>query len=101
MWPNQLVLSRIELLMLAELMPSCADPSANVWQVKNCKAAFDILLTTYELMMGKRDLPHLSSLHYEYIVVDEAHRLKNAGCKLNREIKAYDSHSRLLLTGLP
>ena len=87
--------------MVAELMPSCTNPAANSWQVKNHKAAFDILLTTYELMMGKHDVPRLSRLQYEYIVVDEAHRLKNAGCKLNREMRAYNSHSRLLLTGLP
>ncbi|KAK9839162.1 hypothetical protein WJX74_010778 [Apatococcus lobatus] len=69
--------------------------------VRNQKAAFDILLTTYELMMGKHDVPRLSSLQYEYIIVDEAHRLKNSGCKLNREMKAYKSQSRLLLTGTP
>jgi SNF2 family DNA or RNA helicase len=33
------------------------------------------------------------------IVVDEGHRLKNADCKLSRELRAYRSRARLLLTG--
>jgi hypothetical protein len=32
-------------------------------------------------------------------VIDEGHRLKNAGCKLARELRAYRSRARLLLTG--
>lgn len=68
--------------------------------MKHRKAAFDVLLTTYELMMGKQDVPRLSSILYEYVIVDEAHRLKNSSCKLNREMRCYRSHSRLLLTGM-
>ena len=70
-------------------------------QVKQRKASFNVLLTTYEFMMGKHDVQRLSSLQYEYIIVDEAHRLKNSSCKLNREMQAYTSTSRLLLTGTP
>jgi SNF2 family DNA or RNA helicase len=33
------------------------------------------------------------------IIVDEGHRLKNADCKLSRELRAYRSRARLLLTG--
>ena len=29
------------------------------------------------------------------------HRLKNAGCKLNVELKRYKAKHRLLLTGMP
>ena len=81
--------------ILHRLRPAVAD---NL-QVRQGKASFDVLLTTYELMMGKNDIQRLSNLRYEYIIVDEAHRLKNASCKLNKEMKAYKSTSRLLLTG--
>ena len=50
-------------------------------------------------MMGKNDRPRLAKLAWGYIIIDEGHRLKNAGCKLNAEIKMYDAGSRLLLTG--
>ena len=40
-------------------------------------------------------------LNRRCIVVDEGHRLKNADCKLSRELRAYRSKARLLLTGTP
>ena len=68
-------------------------------QVAGGKASFDVLLTSYDFMMGKNDRPRLAKLTWEYIIIDEGHRLKNAGCKLNAEIKMYTTGSRLLLTG--
>lgn len=69
-------------------------------QVTSGKAKFDVLLTSYDFLMGKNDRPRLSKLKWEYIIVDEGHRLKNAGCKLNAEIKMYSTKNRLLLTGV-
>lgn len=43
--------------------------------------------------------PRLSRVPWSYLVVDEGHRLKNAACKLNAELRAYDTQHRLLLTG--
>ncbi|MEW5319412.1 MAG: hypothetical protein WDW38_010566 [Sanguina aurantia] len=62
---------------------------------------FNVLLTSYEFMMGKADRPRLCRLHYKAIVVDEGHRLKNAECKLAAEMRLYKSDTRLLLTGTP
>lgn len=33
------------------------------------------------------------------LVIDEGHRLKNADCKLNAELRCYNTKSKLLLTG--
>lgn len=60
---------------------------------------FHVLLTTYEYLMSKSDRPRLSRTPWQLLVVDEGHRLKNADCKLSRELKAYRTKSRLLLTG--
>ena len=68
-------------------------------QVHGRTADFNVLLTSYDFMMGKHDRPRLAKLTWEYIIIDEGHRLKNAGCKLNAEIKMYNAGSRLLLTG--
>lgn len=68
-------------------------------QIAGRKASFNVLLTSYDFMMGKNDRPRLAKLAWEYIIIDEGHRLKNAGCKLNAEIKMYNAGSRLLLTG--
>ncbi|XP_022760477.1 chromatin structure-remodeling complex protein SYD-like isoform X2 [Durio zibethinus] len=62
---------------------------------------FNILLTTYEYLMNKHDRPKLSKIHWHYIVIDEGHRIKNASCKLNADLKHYQSSHRLLLTGTP
>ena len=70
-------------------------------QIAGRKASFHVLLTSYDFMMGKNDRPRLAKLAWEYIIIDEGHRLKNAGCKLNAEIKMYNAGSRLLLTGDP
>jgi SNF2 family DNA or RNA helicase len=58
-----------------------------------------VLLTTYELVMGREDRPCLSKVKWAYIVVDEGHRLKNVGCKLATELKLFKADNRLLITG--
>jgi SNF2 family DNA or RNA helicase len=60
-----------------------------------------VVLTTYECLMGKYDRPRLARIPWAYIIIDEGHRLKNAGCKLNAELRLYGSAHRLLLTGTP
>ncbi|CAJ2634413.1 unnamed protein product [Trifolium pratense] len=62
---------------------------------------FNVLLTTYEYLMNKHDRPKLSKVHWHYIIIDEGHRIKNASCKLNADLKHYQSSHRLLLTGTP
>ncbi|KAL0389353.1 UNVERIFIED_CONTAM: Chromatin structure-remodeling complex protein SYD [Sesamum calycinum] len=62
---------------------------------------FNILLTTYEYLMNKHDRPKLSKIQWHLIIIDEGHRIKNASCKLNADLKHYRSNHRLLLTGTP
>ncbi|XP_052312584.1 chromatin structure-remodeling complex protein SYD isoform X16 [Populus trichocarpa] len=62
---------------------------------------FNVLLTTYEYLMNKHDRPKLSKIHWRYIIIDEGHRIKNASCKLNADLRHYQSSHRLLLTGTP
>jgi len=47
------------------------------------------------------DRAELSRFLWQYIVVDESHRLKNANCKLLHELRRYPSANRLLLTVRP
>ncbi|KAF6176620.1 hypothetical protein GIB67_034482 [Kingdonia uniflora] len=62
---------------------------------------FNVLVTTYEYLMNKHDRPKLSKIQWHYIIIDEGHRIKNASCKLNADLKHYKSTHRLLLTGTP
>lgn len=58
-----------------------------------------IFLTSYEIAM--RDKAYLRQFKFKYLVVDEAHRLKNFNCKLVKNLKELESENRLLLTGTP
>jgi ATP-dependent DNA helicase len=68
-------------------------------RINDARAAFPVILTTYEILM--RDRSHLAPYHWGYIVVDEGHRLKNFDCRLMREMKKLTSDGRLILSGTP
>ncbi|KAJ0813828.1 putative DNA helicase chromatin remodeling SNF2 family [Helianthus annuus] len=72
-----------------------------LFKEKIIQQKFNVLLTTYEYLMNKHDRPKLSKIQWHYIIIDEGHRIKNASCKLNADLKHYRSSHRLLLTGTP
>ena len=61
---------------------------------------FNVLLTTYEYIM--KDKAQLKKFHWQYIIVDEGHRMKNAQSKFAQTLgSVYQSRHRVLLTGTP
>eukprot|EP00607_Mallomonas_marina_P010165 CAMPEP_0182419294 /NCGR_PEP_ID=MMETSP1167-20130531/3704_1 /TAXON_ID=2988 /ORGANISM="Mallomonas Sp, Strain CCMP3275" /LENGTH=717 /DNA_ID=CAMNT_0024594119 /DNA_START=47 /DNA_END=2204 /DNA_ORIENTATION=- len=60
---------------------------------------FPVVVTSFEICMIDRF--HLAKYHWQYIILDEGHRIKNRNCKLVRELKQIPSVTRLLLTGTP
>lgn len=60
---------------------------------------YDVVLTTFECAMKERT--GLMKIQFEYIIIDEAHRLKNEKAKFSMIIRQFNSHHRLLLTGTP
>ena len=58
-----------------------------------------VLVTSYELIMGQEDVARLGALRWEYLVVDEAHRLKNAASRLRAQLQQLRYKHILLLTG--
>lgn len=60
---------------------------------------FSILLTTFE--MSLKDAHILKSIKWNYLMVDEAHRLKNCDSSLYRVLETYTFRSILLVTGTP
>ena len=66
--------------------------------LKNDK--FHVVLTTYEYVLN--DKSTLSKVPWQYIVVDEGHRMKNQKSKFALTLgQQYQSAHRLLLTGTP
>jgi chromodomain-helicase-DNA-binding protein 1 len=60
---------------------------------------FHVLLTTYEYVL--HDAAFLSQLKWQFLAVDEAHRLKNRESQLYDKLKEFKTPSRLLITGTP
>jgi SWI/SNF-related matrix-associated actin-dependent regulator of chromatin subfamily A member 5 len=60
---------------------------------------FEVLITTYELCLIEKSA--IKKLSFEYIVIDEAHRIKNADSILAQIVRAFTSRGRLLITGTP
>lgn len=60
---------------------------------------FDVLITTYEMCL--REKSSLKKMSWEYIVIDEAHRIKNVDSMLSQIVRAFSSRNRLLITGTP
>jgi len=61
---------------------------------------FNVLITTHEFVL--KDKSSLRKVAWEYIIVDEGHRVKNAQSKLAQTLgTVYESRRRLLLTGTP
>ncbi len=63
------------------------------------RANFDILLTTYEMILKEKKI--LSKIHYDFMIVDEAQRIKNDKSVLAKTLRKFESKHRLLLTGTP
>lgn len=60
---------------------------------------FDVCITSYEIVI--REKAALKKIAWQYIVVDEAHRIKNEASSLSQIIRLFYSRNRLLITGTP
>jgi SWI/SNF-related matrix-associated actin-dependent regulator of chromatin subfamily A member 5 len=63
------------------------------------KEKFNCILTTYEISIIEKAA--LNKFHWKYIVMDEAHRIKNENSLLAQIVRIFKSESRLLITGTP
>ncbi|XP_010557504.1 PREDICTED: protein CHROMATIN REMODELING 5 isoform X2 [Tarenaya hassleriana] len=60
---------------------------------------FNALLTTYEVVL--KDKAVLSKIKWCYLMVDEAHRLKNCEAQLYTTLLEFSTKNKLLITGTP
>jgi len=66
---------------------------------KNEERSWHACVTTYEIC--NLDKQVLSKFAWSYIIIDEAHRLKNEASAFSRTIRTFEARYRLLLTGTP
>ncbi len=78
----------------------CPSLNANKEERKQPKPSMDVIICSYEICMIEKAI--LKKINYEYIIVDEAHRLKNNASKFSTILRTeFKSLNRLLITGTP
>ena len=60
---------------------------------------FEICVTSYEMCLLEKS--SLKKFSWQYIVIDEAHRIKNENSLLSQIVRLFNCRNRLLLTGTP
>ncbi|CDI77835.1 SWI/SNF-related matrix-associated actin-dependent regulator of chromatin, putative [Eimeria acervulina] len=58
-----------------------------------------VVVASYEMLMAEKNI--LGQIEWQYIIIDEAHRIKNEAGKLATTVRQFSSKYRLLLTGTP
>jgi len=60
---------------------------------------WDVCVTTYEVANLEKSI--LAKIAWRYLIIDEAHRLKNEASQFSTTVRMLNTHHRLLLTGTP
>ena len=63
------------------------------------KYKWDVLVTSYEGLL--REKGKLGKIPWRYLIIDEAHRIKNENSCLSRAVRVMNTEHRLLITGTP
>merc|ERR1719223_2105033 len=63
------------------------------------KFVFDALVTSYEGILKERG--SLAKVDWKYLIIDEAHRIKNENSSLSVAVRTLKTDFRLLITGTP
>jgi len=62
-------------------------------------SGWDVCITSYEMIIREKAV--LKKFNWRYLVIDEAHRIKNEKSKLSEIVREFKTANRLLLTGTP
>ncbi|XP_059485760.1 chromatin-remodeling complex ATPase chain Iswi [Neocloeon triangulifer] len=60
---------------------------------------WDVCVTSYEMIIKEKSV--FKKFNWRYMVIDEAHRIKNEKSKLSEIVREFKTTNRLLLTGTP
>ena len=74
----------------AELLKPARSPAEREW---------DVVITTYEVVNLEKSA--LTKIAWHYLIIDEAHRLKNEASQFSTTVRMLNTKHRLLLTGTP
>jgi len=77
-----------------DIIVNMLKPSAS-----NEDRSWDVVVTTYEVVNLEK--APLTKIAWRYLIIDEAHRLKNEASQFSQTVRLLNTQSRLLLTGTP
>ncbi|ORZ17622.1 SNF2 family N-terminal domain-domain-containing protein [Absidia repens] len=60
---------------------------------------FEVCITSYEMCLSEKS--SFKKIHWQYIIIDEAHRIKNENSMLSQIVRVFESRGRMLITGTP
>jgi len=63
------------------------------------RCGFDVLVTSYEGVLKEKG--KLSKFPWKYLIIDEAHRIKNEESSLSKVVRVMNAEHRVLITGTP
>ena len=63
------------------------------------KHRFDVVVTSYEGFLKEKG--KLSKIDWNYLIIDEAHRIKNENSSLSKAVRIVNTKYRMLITGTP
>lgn len=81
------------------LLTGSKEERADLIQERLLPQDFEVCITSYEICLIEKS--HLKKFSFEYIIIDEAHRIKNVDSILSQIVRAFMSRGRLLITGTP
>ena len=61
--------------------------------------SFDVCVTSFEMAIKEKSA--LRQFSWRYIIIDEAHRIKNENSILSKTMRLFNTNFRLLITGTP
>ncbi|KAG0256341.1 hypothetical protein BG011_004610 [Mortierella polycephala] len=81
------------------LLHASKEERAEMIRTRLLTQKFDVCLTSYDICLLEKT--HMKKFAWQYIVIDEAHRIKNENSQLSQIIRTFNSKNRLLITGTP
>ncbi|CAF2685735.1 unnamed protein product [Rotaria sp. Silwood2] len=75
------------------------DERSRIIQEEIEPGGWDVVVTSYEIVL--RESTILKKYNWCYVIIDEAHRIKNEQSKLSKMVRLLKSRNRLLITGTP
>ncbi|KAG8807000.1 hypothetical protein FRC19_006924, partial [Serendipita sp. 401] len=72
---------------------------ADIIRERLLDSQFEVCITSYEICLIEKWA--FKKFSFEYIVIDEAHRIKNVNSILSKIVREFTSRNRMLITGTP